>query len=111
MQVSQPDRTSDLKEFGKLLDKSWRLKCKVGNCVSTDAIDILYQKGMDAGAVGGKLLGAGGGGFILFYVEPEKSEAVRAAMKDLLYIPFCFEENGSQVIHYTPEMYTANMND
>ena len=99
------DKKCDLKEFGKLLDTSWQLKRRVGSHVSTDAIDILYKKGMDAGALGGKLLGAGGGGFILFYAEPDKAEAVRNAMKDLLYIPFCFEENGSQIIHYTPEMY------
>lgn len=105
------DRKADLKEFGKLLDKSWELKRKVGSQVSTDAIDILYKKGIDAGAVGGKLLGAGGGGFLIFYVEPDKLEDVRMAMKELLYIPFCFEDNGSQVIHYTPETYRADSED
>lgn len=61
---------------------------------------------MEAGALGGKLLGAGGGGFLVFYVRPEKQEAVRRAMEGLMYIPFAFEESGTRVIHYTPETYT-----
>ena len=60
---------------------------------------------MKAGALGGKLLGAGGGGFLLFYVQPEKKAAVREAMNDLLYVPFRFEDGGTRVIHYTPESY------
>ena len=99
------DKETPLKEFGKLMSKSWELKRKLGSHVSTDVIDNLYYKGMEAGAIGGKLLGAGGGGFLLFYVEPDKIDSVRRAMKDLLYIPFCFEDSGSQIIHYTPETY------
>ena len=64
----------DLKEFGKLLDYTWKLKRKTGSMVSTDSIDLLYQKGIDAGATGGKLLGAGGGGFLVFYIEEERKE-------------------------------------
>jgi D-glycero-alpha-D-manno-heptose-7-phosphate kinase len=71
--------------------------------VSTDSIDGLYQKGIQAGALGGKLLGAGGGGFLVFYVQSEYREAVMKAMEDLLYIPFRFEDGGTRVIHYTPE--------
>ena len=67
--------------------------------------NVLYEKGKKAGAIGGKLLGAGGGGFLLFYVEKDKQEAVRAAMSELLYIPFRFETGGSRVIHFTPETY------
>lgn len=99
------DKKCKLKEFGKLLNETWRLKRQVGRQVSTEAIDCLYQKGIEAGAIGGKLLGAGGGGFLLFYVEPEYIQAVQSAMQDLLYIPFGFEDGGSQVIHYTPETY------
>lgn len=99
------DKNPDLKEFGKLLDTTWKLKREVGSRVSTDEIDILYQRGIKAGAVGGKLLGAGGGGFLIFYVEPEKIESVKKEMRDLLYIPFCFENSGSRIIHYTPESY------
>ena len=95
----------DLDDFGRLLDKSWNLKKQTGKAISTDAIDKLYEKGKKAGALGGKLLGAGGGVFIVFYVQPEKQEQLKNEMKDLLYIPFEFENDGTSVIHYTPELY------
>lgn len=100
------DKESDLDDFGRLLDHTWNLKRQTGSAVSTNSIDELYAKGMLAGALGGKLLGAGGGGFLVFYVQPEYQDAVRYAMKDLLYIPFQFEDGGTRVIHYTPEDYT-----
>lgn len=99
------DKTKDLDDFGRLLDTTWKLKRQTGAAVSTDSIDGLYAKGIEAGALGGKLLGAGGGGFLVFYVQPEKHVAVREAMKDLMYIPFRFEDGGTRVIHYTPEIY------
>lgn len=99
------DKHRDLDEFGRLLDKSWRLKKQTGKGVSTNVIDDLYEKGMNAGALGGKLLGAGGGGFLIFYVQPERQKAVRRAMKDLMYIPFEFDNEGSTIIHYSPETY------
>lgn len=96
---------SDLDEFGRLLDHTWKLKRGITSKISTDSIDGLYQTAMQAGALGGKLLGAGGGGFLLFYVNPDKQEAVRRAMERLLYVPFEFENGGTRVIHYTPEDY------
>ena len=99
------DKQSDLDEFGRLLDHTWRIKRKTGNTVSTNSIDELYDKGLKAGALGGKLLGAGGGGFLVFYVEPDQQEKVKKAMEDLLYIPFEFEDGGTRVIHYSPETY------
>ncbi len=99
------NKNSDLNEFGHLLDHTWKLKRQTGKAVSTDNIDYLYEKGISAGALGGKLLGAGGGGFLLFYVEKEKQAAVKEAMKELLYIPFEFEDGGTRVIHYSPEDY------
>ena len=99
------DKQSDLDEFGRLLDHTWRIKRKTGNTVSTNSIDELYDKGLKAGALAGKLLGAGGGGFLVFYVEPDKQEKVKKAMEDLLYIPFEFEDGGTRVIHYSPETY------
>ncbi len=99
------DKYSDLDDFGRLLDESWRLKRQTGGSITTESIDALYDKGMAAGALGGKLLGAGGGGFLLFYVQPNKREAVMEEMKKLLYVPFRFENGGTQVIHYTPENY------
>lgn len=99
------DKTRDLDDFGRLLDVTWKLKKGIGGAVSTNSIDGLYEKGMAAGALGGKLLGAGGGGFLVFYVQPEKQESVREAMKDLMYIPFQFENGGTRVIHYSPEEF------
>ena len=99
------DKNADLNEFGRLLDHTWRLKRQTGAAVTTDSIDGLYSKGLEAGALGGKLLGAGGGGFLLFYVQPEYRESVMKAMGDLLYIPFQFENGGTKVIYYSPEQY------
>lgn len=93
----------DLDEFGRLLDITWRLKRRIGAKTSTESIDILYEKAMKAGALGGKLLGAGGGGFFIFYVQPEKKDVVKWAMKDLMHVPFEFENAGTRVIHYTLE--------
>lgn len=99
------DKNIDLSEFGKLLDHTWKLKRQTGSAVSTDSIDGLYARGIEAGALGGKLLGAGGGGFLVFYVEPERQQSVKQAMGDLMYIPFEFENGGTRVIHYTPEIW------
>lgn len=100
------DHSKDLDDFGRLLDVTWKLKRQTGKSVSTSNIDNLYDKGISAGALGGKLLGAGGGGFLVFYVTPEKQAAVKEAMEDLLYIPFKFEDGGTQVIYYGPEDYS-----
>lgn len=99
------DNNSDLDDFGRLLDSTWKLKKQTGEAITTESIDLLYDKAISAGALGGKLLGAGGGGFLLFYVQQEKRRMVMDEMKDLLYIPFCFEDNGTQVIHYSPETF------
>lgn len=101
------DKTCNLNEFGKLLDYTWQLKRGMTTSISTEFIDILYQRALKAGALGGKLLGAGGGGFLLFYVEPDKRQSVLIAMKDLLHVPFCFENSGTKIIHYTPESYNS----
>ena len=105
------DRYSDLDDFGRLLDVTWRLKRQTGGAITTNSIDSLYESGIVAGALGGKLLGAGGGGFIVFYVQPEKKAAVMEAMKDLLYVPFHFEDGGTRVIHYSPEMFEPRKED
>ena len=81
------------------------LKKQTGTKISTGGIDSIYEKGMRAGALGGKLLGAGGGGFLLFYVREEDQSAVQHAMGDLMRVPFAFEDGGTRVIHYTPETY------
>lgn len=99
------DKKTDLSEFGRLLDYTWKLKRSTGSKISTDSIDEMYARAVEAGAVGGKLLGAGGGGFLLFYVEEDKKDKVKDAMKDLLYIPFQFENTGTETIYYAPEEY------
>lgn len=99
------NRDRDLDDFGRLLDMTWRLKKETGNSISTGSIDELYERGIKAGALGGKLLGAGGGGFLVFYVQQDKQDEVKEAMKDLMYIPFEFENGGTRVIHYSPEEY------
>lgn len=99
------DKHSDLVEFGRLLDYSWQLKKKTGDKISNNGIDALYKRGIDAGAIGGKLLGAGGGGFLLFYCDIDKQDYVRKALDELMYIPFEFETEGTSVIHYNPENY------
>lgn len=94
-----------LTEYGRLLNFTWKLKRGISSGISTDSINAIYDKAIDAGAIGGKLLGAGGGGFLLFYVEPDKQTSVLEAMKDLLYVPFSFENGGSRVIYYSPEQW------
>ena len=99
------NKDASLNEFGKLLDYTWKLKRGTGNRVSNNSIDDLYDRGIKAGALGGKLLGAGGGGFLLFYVEKDKQENVLKALDELMHVPFQFESEGSTVIHYNPIVY------
>lgn len=100
---------SDIDDFGRLLDETWRLKRQMGNKITSDCIDELYKKGIAAGALGGKLLGAGGGGFLLFYVRPEDRERVRNTFSDLMEVPFEFETSGTRVIYYAPEIYNIDL--
>ena len=93
----------DITEFGRLLNQSWELKKSLSGKVSTSEIDRIYETGLANGAAGGKLLGAGGGGFMLFFCEPDKQPALLASLKNYLHIPFHFENNGSQVIYYREE--------
>ena len=95
--------SNDLLKFGKLLDESWKLKRSLSDKISTEHVDQMYEAAIRAGALGGKLLGAGGGGFILFFVEPHQKPKVRAALKDLLEVPIKFENLGSQIIFYQPD--------
>ena len=99
------NRERDLDDFGRLLDKEWRLKRNSGSTITNDGIDNLYARGIAAGALGGKLLGAGGGGFLLFYVTKDKQESVKKALSDLMEVPFNFENGGTRVIYYAPESF------
>ncbi len=94
--LTDPEKPLD--DFGLLLNETWRLKRSISSEISTDLIDTLYKKATDAGALGGKLLGAGGGGCLLFYVNEENQDAVRAALSDMLEIKFKFENEGTRII-------------
>ncbi len=93
----------DLSNFGYLLDYSWNLKRGLTNNVSNEYIDILYSKAKNAGALGGKLLGAGGGGFLLLYVEQDKIINVKTALEKLLHVPFLFENVGTKRLYCQKE--------
>ena len=91
-------RKNELDEFGKLLDYAWQLKKSLSDSISLNIVDEIYDVGMSAGALGGKLLGAGGGGFILFYVEDKNKNNVRESLKNLMEVEFNFEDGGSKII-------------
>lgn len=92
----------DLGSFGELLHEGWTLKRSFSSKITTPWIDEIYERARGAGAVGGKLLGAGGGGFLLLYVEPPQREAVRRVVPELREAPFAFEQTGSTIIFYRP---------
>jgi D-glycero-alpha-D-manno-heptose-7-phosphate kinase len=99
--VTSPNRP--LEELGRLLHESWQIKRSLTGKISNARIDEIYEAGRSAGAVGGKLLGAGGGGFMLFFVPPECRRSLRERLKGLLCVPFSFSLKGSQVVVYEPE--------
>lgn len=99
--ISNPNRP--IQEFGRLLHESWKLKRSLTAKISNENIDDAYEAGLSAGALGGKLLGAGGGGFMLFFVTPERREALKQRLNKLLCVPFQFSPRGSHVVVYEPE--------
>lgn len=99
--VANPNRSLD--DFGRLLHEGWQIKKTLTRKITNSSIDEIYQAGLDAGALGGKLLGAGGGGFMLFFIPPERREALRLRLRKLLCVPFSFSNKGSHVVVYEPE--------
>jgi D-glycero-alpha-D-manno-heptose-7-phosphate kinase len=99
--LTNPSRSLD--EFGRLLHESWQIKRTLTQKITNASIDEIYEAGIGAGALGGKLLGAGGGGFMLFFVPPERREALRIRLKKFLCVPFAISNAGSQVVVYEPE--------
>src|SRR5262249_32418274 len=91
-----------LSQLGELLHDSWRLKRELADNVSNPQIDEIYQAGCDAGAIGGKLLGAGGGGFMVFFVDPAKREQVRERLGKLIHVNVGFDHEGSKIVVYQP---------
>lgn len=96
------DERMPITELGKLMHEGWLCKRSLSDKVSTDAIDLLYQEALKAGASGGKIMGAGGGGFLLLVVRPELQPQVRERLQHLIHVPFQFEDSGSRVVLYQP---------
>ena len=96
------DSSAPIAEFGVLLDQSWKYKRTLSDRVTTPEIDNIYQRPLRAGAIGGKLLGAGGGGFLLLFAKPDAQPAIRSQLKHLIHVPFRFEDSGSKVVLYQP---------
>ncbi|MDD5109534.1 MAG: kinase [Candidatus Omnitrophica bacterium] len=96
-------QTRDIKDFGKLLHESWLIKRSLTPMISSDEINSIYDISRKAGALGGKLLGAGGGGFILLFAEPAVQIKIKEKLKNILHVPFTFEKLGSQVIMYSTQ--------
>jgi D-glycero-alpha-D-manno-heptose-7-phosphate kinase len=99
--LSGPRRSLD--EFGRLLHETWQIKRSLTQTISNSNIDDIYELGRSAGALGGKLLGAGGGGFMLFFVPRERRSELRQRLKNLLCVPFAFSRRGACVLMYEPE--------
>ncbi len=96
------DVTRPIEDFGRLLDTSWRYKRTLSDKVSSPVIDQIYEAAIKAGAIGGKILGAGGGGFLLLFANPNKQQDIRDALNKLIHVPFKFENSGSRVVMYEP---------
>jgi D-glycero-alpha-D-manno-heptose-7-phosphate kinase len=94
---------NDIQEFGRMLHLTWQLKRQLASQVSNDGIDRIYKIAMDNGAIGGKLLGAGASGFMIFFAPPEHHKRIRQALPGYLHVPFKFEFDGSTLIHYSRE--------
>lgn len=92
----------DITEFGTLLHESWKLKKSLSDKITTPQIDEIYESARESGAIGGKLIGAGGGGFMLLFAKPEDQAKIKEKLKGVLLVPFQFESNGSQIIVYQP---------
>jgi D-glycero-alpha-D-manno-heptose-7-phosphate kinase len=97
------DAKAPLRELGELLHQSWLIKRELASSVSNSQIDEIYEAGRDAGAVGGKLLGAGGGGFMVLLVDPEKRAAVRERLQKLVHVNVGFDNDGSKIVIYQPD--------
>jgi D-glycero-alpha-D-manno-heptose-7-phosphate kinase len=95
--------TSSLREFGKLLHEAWLLKSSLSPAVTNGAVNAIYEDALSAGAIGGKLLGAGAGGFLLLYVDPDDQPRVRQRLSSLLHVPFGIEQEGSRIIFHDVE--------
>jgi len=95
------DKNRNLREFGELLHEGWMLKKGLSSRISNTFVDDSYQRARQHGAIGGKLLGAGGGGFLLLFAPPERHQELRASLPELMHVPFGFEEEGTRLVHFS----------
>lgn len=96
---------ADITEFGRLLHESWMLKQQISNQIAPEFIQSIYARALANGAMGGKLLGAGGGGFMLFFIKPQDKARLCYALQDLIWVPFAFESQGSQIIFHDHQQH------
>lgn len=101
------NKNADLEDFGRMLHESWMLKRSLTDNISTSWIDDIYNTAMKNGAVGGKVLGAGGGGFMVFFAKSEYHNQILKALSNLIHVPFQIEDDGCQTILYSPQQYSA----
>jgi D-glycero-alpha-D-manno-heptose-7-phosphate kinase len=102
------NRQASVEDFGYLLHEAWEAKRSLASSVSNDEVDTLYSRARSAGAIGGKLTGAGGGGFLLLFASPDKHEAIRGELNELIHVPVNLDFSGSQIIYYEAEQdYSA----
>jgi D-glycero-alpha-D-manno-heptose-7-phosphate kinase len=97
------ESSSDLDEIGRMLDIQWKIKKSISNKITNSKLDEIYETGMKNGAIGGKILGAGGGGFMLFYAKKEKHQKIIESLSSKLFVPFRFDNSGSKIIYYSHE--------
>ena len=100
---SLQDKNYDIKKIGELIHEAWILKRELAEGVTTKEIDEIYKEGLRAGALGGKILGAGGGGFILFVVPPENQANLQKRLSKLVHVKFNFDSVGSNIVVFEPE--------
>ncbi len=101
--ISVLNGNQDITAFGELLHEAWQAKRSLSSVISNDQVDVIYEQALSGGAIGGKLMGAGGGGFILLFVPPSKHKKVKEKLNKLIHVPFRFEFSGSQIIFFDPE--------
>lgn len=99
--LTNPD--CDIAEFGRMMDEAWKIKRGISSNISNDFIDDIYKTAKDNGAIGGKLMGAGGGGFMALFAPPDRHEHIRNALSNFVHVPFKFEQQGSTVCVYEPQ--------
>ena len=95
------EQNTPIDEFGSLLNQQWKIKRSLTSVTSTKLIDEIYETGIKSGAIGGKLLGAGGGGFMLFYAKKEYHRKIKEALNKKMFVPFNFENTGSKIIYHS----------